>query len=65
MLDVTVSEGKYRVVQDEQGCMTALRYGEPWRDCCGDNLIYCLATELQEAREKLKKQENRNEQQKV
>ncbi len=46
---VTVAEGKYTVVIDG-GKLTALRYGEPWRDLCGDNLIYWLAVELQAAR---------------
>lgn len=46
---VTVADGKYTVVIDG-GKLTALRYGEPWRDLCGDNLIYWLAVELQAAR---------------
>lgn len=46
---VTVADGKYTVVIDG-GKLTALRHGEPWRDLCGDNLIYWLAVELQAAR---------------
>ncbi len=46
---VTVADGKYTVVIDG-GTLTALRHGEPWRDLCGDNLIYWLAVELQAAR---------------
>ncbi len=45
-LDVTVADGKYRVVMDVDG-LRALRYGEPWRDCVGDNLIYYLASTVQ------------------
>lgn len=45
-LDVTVGGGKYTVQQDANGRLTALRYGEPWRDCCGDGLIFALATEI-------------------
>lgn len=49
-LCVTVAGGKYTVIQDSTGRLKALRYGEEWRDCCGDNLIYNLAYELQELR---------------
>lgn len=49
-MKVSVSEGKYTVVQDDEG-LRALRYGEPWRDCVGDNLIYSLAAELEATRE--------------
>lgn len=48
---VSVAEGKYTVVFDEDGGLKALRYGEEWRDCCGDNLVYCLASELHELRQ--------------
>lgn len=50
MLRVDVGGGKYTVIQDDTGRLTALRYGEPWRDCCGDGLILALAYELEEAR---------------
>lgn len=50
MLRVSTNDGKYTVVQDESGKLTALRYGEPWRDCVGDNLILMLAYELSECR---------------
>jgi len=53
MLTVSVAEGKYTVVQDAEGRLTALRYGEPWRDCCGDGLIHALASEVENLREKL------------
>lgn len=52
-LDVTVYDGKYRVIQRKSGDLRALRYGEEWRDCCGDGLILALAQEVQELREKL------------
>lgn len=50
--EIQVNNGKYTVVIDE-GNLSALRYGEPWQDLCGNNLVYWLAVELQEAREKL------------
>ncbi len=53
LLCVTVADGKYTVKQDATGRLTALRYGEPWRDCCGDGLIYMLAAEVETLREQL------------
>jgi hypothetical protein len=47
---ISVNDGKYTVVIAE-GKLSALRYGEPWRDLTGDNLVYWLAVELQSARE--------------
>ena len=40
------------------GRLKALRYGKEWRDLCGDNLVYYLALELQEAREKIESAKN-------
>lgn len=54
MLRISVDNGKYTVVQDHTGKLFALRDGEFWRDCVGDNLIYWLAAELYSAREDLK-----------
>lgn len=51
-LDVIVNDGKY-VVHIDDGKLTASRYNMHWRDLCGDNLVYWLAVELAEAREKL------------
>lgn len=52
LLNVTVSNGKYTVIQDKRGHLKALRYGEPWRrDLTGDNLVLALAEEVQELRE--------------
>jgi hypothetical protein len=47
---IDVADGKYTVVYDN-GQMSALRHGEPWRDINGDNLVYWLAVELRQARE--------------
>ncbi len=38
-----LQDGKYTVCVDDYGCVSALRYKEPWRDCVGDNLIRALA----------------------
>lgn len=37
------ADGKYTVMMDDKGGMTALRYGEPWkRDLVGDQLVASL-----------------------
>lgn len=51
VLNVTVGSGKYTVIQDRDGRLRALRYGEEWRDCVGDGLVYTMAAEIQELRE--------------
>lgn len=45
-MKVTVGDGKYTVIQREGEGLRALRYGDPWRDCTGDGLIYGLAAEV-------------------
>ena len=51
-MKVTVGDGKYTVT-DEDGRFKALRYGEEWRDCTGDGLIYTLAVEIESLRKEL------------
>lgn len=57
-MNVSICDGKYTVIQDEKGGLKALRYGEEWRDCCGDNLIYNLAYEVSKLREKINEAKN-------
>lgn len=52
--ETEVSDGKYKVIFDN-GKLSATRYGEEWRSLTGDNLIFSLAFELNEAREELAK----------
>lgn len=49
---ITLDNGKYTVVYDATGAYPeqCLRYGEPWRDLVGDNLIFWLCAELEKAR---------------
>lgn len=54
MLRVDIDNGKYTVVQNERGALSALRYGEPWRDLVGDNLIGAMAYEIDDLREQLR-----------
>lgn len=46
LLAVSVCGGKYKVLQDCKGKVSALRHGEAWRDCTGDGLILALAQEI-------------------
>lgn len=46
-LNVTVGDGKYTVQMHDDGVLVALRYGQPWRECIGDNLILALASEVE------------------
>lgn len=55
MLNVLTDDKEYRVVQDGEGRLYALRYDEPWRDLVGDNLILRLAQDLDNARTRLAK----------
>lgn len=48
-MSVSVENGKY-TVQLKYGRLMALRYGQTWRDCCGDNLILALASEVDRLR---------------
>lgn len=43
--------GKYTAIFYEKGGLTALRYGEPWRDLTGDNLFYWMLVEVAGLRE--------------
>jgi hypothetical protein len=47
-----LADGKYEVVFDE-GKLYATRYGESWRDLCGDNLIYWMLVDVVKYRELL------------
>lgn len=60
-LNVTVGDGKYTVIQGQDGRLRALRYGEEWRDCCGDGLIYTLAAEVEKLREQIKELSSAND----
>ncbi len=50
LLCITIENGKYTVIQEKTGNLKALRYGKEWRDCCGDGLIYALASEIETLR---------------
>lgn len=48
---ISLDNGKYEVILDPAGGIKALRYGEEWRDCTGDNLIYWMAVEILKLKE--------------
>lgn len=50
MRKIDLYDGKYTVIFDD-GKLSALRYGEPWRDITGDNLIYWMFVEIEELRQ--------------
>ena len=45
-----VELGEYTVIQNHDGKLLAMRYGEPWRNCVGDGLIFALAYEVHRLR---------------
>lgn len=52
MTKIELDEGKYTYVFDG-GEQYALRYGEPWRDLTGDNLVYWMAARILDLEEQL------------
>ena len=46
-------DGKYTLILHDNYSMDALRYGEPWRDLTGDNLVYCMLAEILRLQEQL------------
>lgn len=48
--ELSLDGGKY-TYRFNDGGQEALRYGEPWRDLTGDNLVYWLAVEVRSYRE--------------
>ena len=48
------ADGKYTVINENDGYLTALRYGEPWQDLTGNHLIYWMLVEV----DTLKQQRN-------
>jgi hypothetical protein len=50
LLCVTIEGGKYTIKQGPTGGLRALRYGEEWRDLCGDSMVLCMAQEIERLR---------------
>lgn len=53
--DITVGDGKYRILWDDDG-FRALRYGKEWRDLTGDSLVLVLVQEVEALRKQIRKE---------
>lgn len=50
MINVTICDGKYTIIQDATGRTKVLRYGQEWRQVTGDNVILGSAHEISNLR---------------
>jgi hypothetical protein len=51
-MEIPIEGGKYTLVFDEiTGRLSALRYGQSWRDCVGDSLILACMQEIMSTRD--------------
>ncbi len=58
MINVSICDGKYTIIQDASGRTKLLRYGEPWRLVTGDNVILGAAYEIEKLQERIKQLED-------
>lgn len=58
MVNVSICDGKYTIIQDASGRTKLLRYGEPWRWVTGDNVILGAAYEIEKLQERIKQLED-------
>jgi len=54
MEKINLDNGKYIVIIHDNYTMEALRYGEPWRNLTGDNLIYYMFQRIIDLEERIK-----------
>lgn len=47
-----VKVNEYEVVMEPTGRLHALRHGDEWRDCVGDQLVLVMAMEIERLRER-------------
>ena len=52
-MKVEIEDGKYTYQLHPDGRSEVLRHGEPWRDTVGDKFIYCMASEIDELRQRV------------
>ena len=57
MIKVSICDDKYTIIQDASGRTNVLRYGEPWRDVTGDNVILGAAYEIDKLQSRIKRLE--------
>jgi hypothetical protein len=49
-MKIQLSDGKYTAIfEEDTGKLYASRYGEQWRDLCGDKFVYCLMAKIEES----------------
>lgn len=58
MINVSICDGKYTIIQDASGRTKLLRHGEPWRCVTGDNVILGAAYEIEKLQERIKQLED-------
>lgn len=46
--EIELQDGKYTYIYDGKGNQIALRYGEGWRDLCGDSFVYAMAAKIRD-----------------
>lgn len=46
-MNITLENGKYTVTDEGASGLRSLRYGEEWRDLCGDGLVYSMASRIE------------------
>lgn len=44
---INVADGKYTIAHERGANLRVLRYGEEWRDACGDNFTLACAQEIE------------------
>ena len=52
---IELDNGKYTIYKTDSGAMTAHRYGEPWRELTGDNLVFSLFNRVRDLEDELNK----------
>lgn len=57
MLRLELGQGKYTYILHDDGRQEALRYGEPWRDLVGDNLVFHLGSTIETLQARVKELE--------
>ena len=46
--EITLCDGKYKVILHDDFRFEALRYEQPWRDMTGDGMIFAMFTLIKE-----------------
>ena len=44
---INIAEGKYTIAHERGANLRVLRYGEEWRDACGDGFILACAQDIE------------------